>query len=119
MSNFQSNDPRAVRTRQEIQTAFIELLREKPYQSITVTDIAGKAGYARHTFYNHYETKDDLLANLIDSIFDEFFSKLDLDVGGFFTLEPVRNSPPEARCLITLSLIALVLFIILKRFWEK
>lgn len=77
MSNFQSNDPRAVRTRREIQRAFIELLEEKPYQNITVTDIAGKAGYARHTFYNHYETKDDLLANLIDIVYDEFFSKLD------------------------------------------
>lgn len=77
MSNFQSNDPRAVRTRREIQRAFIELLGEKPYQNITVTDIAGKAGYARHTFYNHYETKDDLLANLIDIVYDEFFSKLD------------------------------------------
>ncbi len=76
MINSYSNDPRAVRTRQALQQSFIELLQTKVYQKITVTDITGRAGFARHTFYNHYETKDDLFNNLIDSVLDKYFSNL-------------------------------------------
>ena len=77
MSSIQSNDPRAIRTRQAFQEAFLTLLREKQYPQITVTDVANRAGFARHTFYNHYETLDDLLSNVIDSVLDAFLSKLD------------------------------------------
>ena len=77
MSSIQSNDPRAIRTRQAFQEAFLILLQKKQYPRITVTDVANRAGFARHTFYNHYETLDDLLSNLIDSVLDAFFSKLD------------------------------------------
>ena len=79
MLQFQSNDPRAVRTREAIQLAFKELLKEKPFQKITVTEIAERAGFARHTFYNHYETKEDILNHLVDGFFDSFFS----DVGNW------------------------------------
>lgn len=77
MSTFQSNDPRAVRSRQAFRSAFMDLLHDKPFQKITVTDIAGKAGFARHTFYNHYETKEDILKHLIDEILDQFFSGIE------------------------------------------
>ena len=86
MPNTFSNDPRAHRTRQALQSAFIELLQSRSYQSITVTDIANRAGFARHTFYNHYETKDDLLNNLIDKILDGFFSGI--DIWNFYLADP-------------------------------
>ncbi|MEL7434189.1 MAG: TetR/AcrR family transcriptional regulator [Chloroflexota bacterium] len=77
MSSIHSNDPRAVRTRQGFQDAFFALLQEKPYSQITVTDVANRAGFARHTFYNHYDALDDLLSNLIDSVMEAFFTKLE------------------------------------------
>ena len=75
MGKIISNDPRSIRARQALHQALKDLLKEKPYPKISVTDIAKKAGLARHTFYNHYETRDELLDSLIDSILDEFFSK--------------------------------------------
>ena len=77
MSDFRSNDPRAIRTRQAFQAAFKGLLQIKPFQRITVTDIAERAGFARHTFYNHYDAKEDILNSLIDSVLNVFFSGLD------------------------------------------
>ena len=77
MLQFQSNDPRAIRTRKAMLEAFRELLREKSFQKISVTEIAERAGFARHTFYNHYETKEDILNHLVDGAFDKFFSDLD------------------------------------------
>lgn len=76
MSMMQSNDPRAVRTRKAFWEAFKQLLQEKTYPKITVTDIAKKAGYARHTFYNHFTTKEELLIDLINSVLDIFFTNL-------------------------------------------
>ncbi|MDJ0752762.1 MAG: TetR/AcrR family transcriptional regulator [Ardenticatenaceae bacterium] len=72
-----STDPRAIRSRKAFQNSLIDLLKIKSYQTITIADIARHAGFARHTFYNHYETKDDLLSNIIDAIFDNFFSRLE------------------------------------------
>ncbi len=77
MASYNSTDPRALRTREAFQGALIELLQKASYQKITVTDIARRAGFARHTFYNHFETKDDLLANLFDSVLDEFFINME------------------------------------------
>lgn len=73
MIQTSSRDPRAIRTRNTIEGAFTELLQVKPFNKITVTDITARAGIARHTFYNHYETKADLLNYMVDSILDQFF----------------------------------------------
>ena len=73
MTQTRSLDPRALRSQLAIHKAFTELLRIKPYPKITITDITANAGIARHTFYNHYETKSNLLDHLVDSILEEFF----------------------------------------------
>ena len=77
MTSVPSLDPRAIRTRFALENAFRELLKVKSFPKITVTDITEQAGIARHTFYNHYETKGKLLDNLVDSILEEFFQILE------------------------------------------
>ena len=44
----------AVRSRKLIRQAFFELLKEKNFEKITVTDIVKKADVNRSTFYAHY-----------------------------------------------------------------
>jgi AcrR family transcriptional regulator len=73
LSNKRPEDPRSVRARQAFHQALQELLKTIPYQRITVTDISVKSGYSRHTFYNHYETKDELLNSVIDGILETYF----------------------------------------------
>lgn len=53
-------DIRVKKTRRAIQKAFIELLREKPVEKITVKEIAERAEINKTTFYAHYETLDAL-----------------------------------------------------------
>lgn len=53
-------DIRVKKTRRAIQKAFIELLREKPIEKITVKEIAERAEINKTTFYAHYETLDAL-----------------------------------------------------------
>jgi len=89
MNQTPSPDPRAIRTRNALNNAFKELLRIKPFQNITITDITERAGIARHTFYNHYETKSDLLDNMVDSILDQFF--INLDKWNLFLADPAEE----------------------------
>lgn len=72
-----SRDPRAKRTRSALQAAFKDLLQVRPYQRITIQDITKRAGIARHTFYNHYGSKQDLVFELIDAVLVQFFSGLE------------------------------------------
>ncbi|GIP27016.1 TetR family transcriptional regulator [Paenibacillus sp. J23TS9] len=61
-------DRRARRTRQAIQAAFVELVLEKSYESVTIQEVADKADYNRGTFYKHYVGKEELL-NEIREVF--------------------------------------------------
>lgn len=71
-----STDPRSVRARRAFQDALKILLKKKSFSRITVTDIASQAGFSRHTFYNHFETKEELLNSFIDIILEEFFDNI-------------------------------------------
>jgi len=65
-------DRRAVRTKQNIVNAFIQLLEEKPFNKITVAEIAEVADINRRTFYLHYEDIFALLDELENELIDEF-----------------------------------------------
>jgi AcrR family transcriptional regulator len=54
-------DPRVKRTRELLQQALMDLIREKSFPSITVQDIAEKATVNRVTFYAHFVDKYALL----------------------------------------------------------
>ena len=54
-------DPRIKRTRQLLQQALMDLMREKSFQAITVQDIAERATVNRVTFYAHFQDKYALL----------------------------------------------------------
>ncbi|WKA58358.1 TetR/AcrR family transcriptional regulator [Planococcus shenhongbingii] len=71
MIEFEYLDKRVRRTKLDFYNAFIELLKQKKYEQITIKDIISLAGYSRGSFYNHYREKDDLLNEIIDSLFHE------------------------------------------------
>ena len=56
----------AVRSRRLIRQAFLELLREKRFEKITVTDIVTRADINRSTFYAHYPDVRGLVEELLD-----------------------------------------------------
>lgn len=60
--NIHETDPRVIRTRKLLQSALLDLMQEKPFQSISVSDLTKRATLNRATFYLHYLDKFDLLA---------------------------------------------------------
>lgn len=59
------SDIRIIKTKQNIEYAFINLLNEKEFKSITINNICQYALTSRSTFYLHYLDKYDLLDQLI------------------------------------------------------
>ena len=59
-------------TAARMDTAFLELIEKKDFAYITVKEICEKAGVNRSTFYLHYETVNDLLAESAQYIIDQF-----------------------------------------------
>jgi len=57
------------RTRSWIFDALMLLMDEKPYEDITVSDIALKAGVARPTFYRNYNDKDEVVLQYLNRTF--------------------------------------------------
>ncbi|MCR5113280.1 MAG: TetR/AcrR family transcriptional regulator [Acholeplasmatales bacterium] len=51
-----------------IRLAFIKLIAENPYETISVTDIVNTAGVSRTSFYRFYKQKDDLLKSIKKTI---------------------------------------------------
>ena len=61
-------DRRVEKTRKSLRIALHELIGEKPYDSISVNDVLGRANVGRSTFYLHFRDKDELLASTIAEI---------------------------------------------------
>lgn len=69
-------DPRVLRTRQLIRTAFRDLLQRKGFDAITIKDIAQEATINRATFYAHFEDKYALLDEVTEMAFYERIPEL-------------------------------------------
>lgn len=57
--------------------ALVELLEEKPFQAITVTDVCRAAGANRSTFYSHYSNTLDLLNEVKDQTMHDFYASFE------------------------------------------
>ena len=85
-NDSKKSDERVVRTRQQLDKAFVELLHRRAYGNIRVSDIAKKAGVGRATFYAHYSSKDDLLRSQFKRI-----------------VAPMLAIKPDDACLLDVS----------------
>ena len=66
----------ARRSRKMIQQAYVELLQEKEFDKITVTDIVTRADLNRGTFYAHYKNTEELLTQIKNKIINKMLDFL-------------------------------------------
>jgi AcrR family transcriptional regulator len=57
------------RTKDHLKLAFIELIKQKGFHSVSVKDIVDYASYNRSTFYVHYQDKIEIAEDLLASMF--------------------------------------------------
>ncbi len=56
------------KTQNIICEAMKELLKESPYEKISVQDLVAKSGVSRSSFYNHFTNKDDVIRLIISRL---------------------------------------------------
>jgi len=66
-------DRRIKKTKESVRTAYLNLLKEKPAEKITISEIARNANIDRKTFYLHYSSVNDLVNSIFQEGFDDFY----------------------------------------------
>lgn len=87
MEMEKKTDLRVIKTKNLIYNTLIELMKDKTFEEIKVSDICSKALINRSTFYSHYEDKYDLLVDFINSLKDEFVTELNKNSSNLNTKE--------------------------------
>ncbi len=89
-------DRRVRKSQHALREAFVGLVLERDYDSVTIEDITERADVARATFYAHYDDKEQLLT----SLFEELTAELAL------RLTTVEGAPETIRTYIVKELYA-------------
>ena len=72
-----ATDRRTKYTKSVIRQALFDLLKEKPLNKITVTDICKMADINRSTFYSYYEDVYALLTQIQNELFEDILHLID------------------------------------------
>lgn len=97
-------DARVRYTRMRIREAFLQCLKEKPVNRVTVREICEIAEINRATFYTHYANPFDLLQKLEEEALDSLRAQIDLamEKGGDLLITVIEGmaNPRDGRALL-------------------
>lgn len=101
--NQDNIDERYTLAEEAIIGSLFQVMKQKPLEKITVSDVIKRAGIVRSTFYNHFENIPDLIQKMEDRTIQDIFQLIshlhtndDLEVfrSYFLTLcEYTQNNP--------------------------
>lgn len=74
---YDGNNPTALKSQQWLTENLLDLMEEKPYEEISIMDICKKADLSRQTFYNYFESKEELFRYLLRSTYDSKLNALE------------------------------------------
>ena len=102
--------------RESIVNALTELMNEKQYSAITITELTKKAGVSRMTYYRNYSSKEDILRRFMDDVGENIHAKIvDRDLRKnvylyYYTLfETLGQYAPLVNAALTAGLDGLIL----------
>ncbi len=87
-------DKRIQRTRQSLQQSLLALLAEQPFEGISIQAITDRADTARVTFYRHYGTKEELLLDAMEDIYQSLKESIEA-VSGYDHILDFSATPPD------------------------
>lgn len=95
-----SNDHRTRVTKMLIRKAFMDLLKDKPIQSISVRELCELACINRGTFYSHYNDIYDLLQRMEEEMEEDFKKAMEPLLGADSgDITPVKITAGIFQCL--------------------
>lgn len=73
----EKKDLRIVKTKNALYLALVDLMKDKTFEEIKVSEICNKALVNRSTFYAHFDDKYEFLVDFLDTFKDSLTSYLD------------------------------------------
>lgn len=70
-----SNQSRNAYVTEHLTDALLALLKEKPIDEISVSELCDTAGVGRTSFYRNYQTKEDILTAHINHLFHDWINE--------------------------------------------
>lgn len=80
------------RVKAGIINALFELMHEKSFSDISISELIRRADVARVSFYRNYESKEDVLLTLIDDVLEQYRKTLDEEETDFYTYQNICRS---------------------------
>jgi AcrR family transcriptional regulator len=77
LSSNQKEDRRVSRTKRNINTAFLALLKQKELSKITIKELCELADINRKTFYTYFDSIPAVLAEIENQIIDNFQDRIE------------------------------------------
>ena len=101
------NDAEGKAAKERMEDAFWAMLAEMPYQEMTMSRLAKRAGVNHNTFYYHFASLDDMAIELLERNLDEYlpiqimagFMQSDFDIAQIFA-KPGMGLRFERVCLV-------------------
>ena len=98
-----STNPSAIRSKTEICEALIRLMKDHPYEEITVKQIALEAKLVRKTFYRNFDSKEDVLETILDKLIAIPVKLEELMAFGFVPTEFFCGFDPSYQILFNIG----------------
>ncbi|NMB59342.1 MAG: TetR/AcrR family transcriptional regulator [Chloroflexi bacterium] len=76
MTGTNKGNPVSDRSKRELETALLDLMRTETYAEITIQEIAYRAGLSRRTFYRNFTSKEEILEGCFDRIWDGYRKRI-------------------------------------------
>lgn len=74
---YSGNNPSALRSMQWLRDALLRLLESKKYSQITIKEICEQADLSRQTFYQMFDSKEEVMQYHFSTLFREFAEECD------------------------------------------
>lgn len=71
-------------SKEYITKSLLDLMQEKPFKKITISEITDKAEIARRTFYLNYSSKEDVLNEYFEILFVDFLETYNIKSQSLF-----------------------------------
>ena len=83
-------DRRVQRTRKLLRESMLALIMDRGYDEINIQDITDHANLGRATFYLHHKDKDELLADVMRQLMDDFIDQVPQFMNSQWHLDDIK-----------------------------
>lgn len=110
MSMYKGNNPTAIQSQKWLKGSLFELCKTKPYKNVSIKELCTKADLSRQTFYMLFKSKEEIVELIIDDLFENAISNVDIKSMDMQTLlnlcfSVLKKDTPGIRILIENNLV--------------